>query len=84
MTINHMNPISKLSRDRLIRQLNENLAAKFRGIVISLVYSNLLEHSAYTEIANILERNAEADYKLAQQLAKQIARLGGVPVMAAA
>lgn len=82
MTITQMNPVSNLSRDRLIRQLNEKLAAKFRDIIACLVYSNLLEHTAYTEIASNLERYAAVDYKHAQQLAKQIARLGGVPVIA--
>ena len=77
-----MDPISNLSRDRLIRQLNEDLAAKFRDIVACLVYSNILEHSAYTEIANNLERHAAANFKLTQRIAKQISRLGGVPVVA--
>lgn len=79
--MNNHQAISKSdpTRERMIQLLNEDLASEFQAIVAFIVYSQVLESSAYTAIARELERHAAGDFQHFKQLAKQIESLGGIP-----
>ena len=70
----------KVSRERMIELLNEDLAREFQAIIAYVVYSQTLTGAAYGEIAKELQAHAGEELSHALQIANQIDYLGGTPV----
>ena len=68
-----------ITRDEMIRLLNEDLAGEYQAIIAYTVYSQVLKGAAYTDIARELEAHAGEELAHAIKIAKQIDYLGGMP-----
>jgi bacterioferritin len=68
-----------LTREQMIRLLNEDLAGEYQAIIAYTVYSQMLKGAAYTDIARELEAHAAQELQHAIKIARQIDYLGGVP-----
>jgi len=68
-----------ITRDEMIRLLNEDLAGEYQAIIAYTVYSQVLKGAAYTDIARELEAHAGEELAHAIKVAKQIDYLGGMP-----
>jgi len=75
MTKEHAPAGLNITREKMIRLLNEDLAGEYQAIIAYTVYSQMLKGAAYTDIARELEVHATEEL----QHAKQIDYLGGVP-----
>jgi bacterioferritin len=71
----------EVTRESLIRDLNEDLAREYQAIIAYTVYSQVLKGAAYMNIADQLEVHAGQELAHALTLAKQIDYLGGVPTV---
>jgi len=69
----------EITREEMIRFLNEDLAGEYQAIIAYIVYSQVLKGAAYTAIASELERHAGEELQHAIKIAKQIDYLGGMP-----
>jgi bacterioferritin len=69
-------------RQRLIDDLNEDLAREYQAIIAYVVYSQTLKGAAYMAIAAELEKHAGEELAHALTIAKHISYLGGTPVAA--
>jgi len=72
-------PTWNISREELIKLLNEDLAGEYQAIIAYTVYSQVLKGAAYTDIARELEIHAGEELAHAIKIAKQIDYLGGMP-----
>jgi bacterioferritin len=70
---------ARISRERLIELLNEDLAREYQAIIGYVVYSQTLKGAAYMSIAEELEKHAKQELEHALVIAKQIDYLGGTP-----
>src|SRR6478609_1881795 len=70
-----------ISREELVRLLNEDLAREYQAIIAYTVYSQVLKGAAYTDIARELEKHAKEELEHALQISKQIDYLGGTPTV---
>src|ERR1051326_6526858 len=70
---------SNVTREQMIRLLNEDLAGEYQAIIAYTVYSQVLKGGANTDIARELEAHAEEELAHAIKIAKQIDYLGGMP-----
>ncbi len=68
-----------ITREEMIRLLNEDLAGEYQAIIAYTVYSQVLKGAAYTDIARELEAHAGEELAHAIKIAKQIDYLGGMP-----
>lgn len=68
-----------ITREEMIRFLNEDLAGEYQAIIAYIVYSQVLKGAAYTAIASELEQHAGEELQHAIKIAKQIDYLGGMP-----
>ena len=68
-----------LSRDQLIKLLNEDLAREYQAIIAYVVYSQVLKGAQYMSIAAELEKHAAEELSHALIISKQIDYLGGMP-----
>src|ERR1051326_8681599 len=68
-----------ITREEMIRLLNEDLAGEYQAIIAYVVYSQVLKGAAYTDIARELEVHAGEELQHAIKIAKQIDYLGGMP-----
>src|SRR5678809_1073180 len=68
-----------ISREEMIRLLNEDLAGEYQAIIAYTVYSQVLKGAAYTDVARELEAHAGEELAHAIKIAKQIDYLGGMP-----
>src|SRR6478752_2010577 len=71
----------KLTRQRLIELLNEDLAREYQAIIAYVVYSQVLKGAEYMSIADELEVHAKEELAHALTIAKQIDYLGGMPTV---
>ena len=69
----------KISRDELIRLLNEDLSREYQAIISYVVYSQVLKGAEYMNIADQLEIHAKQELDHALAIARQIDYLGGMP-----
>ena len=69
----------KVSREEMVKLLNEDLAREFQAVIAYTVYSQILKGAAYTDIARELEKHAGEELQHALKIAKQIDYLGGMP-----
>lgn len=71
----------KMTRERLIDALNQDLAREYQAIIAYINYSQVLKGAAYMNIANELEIHAGEELAHALIIAKQIDYLGGMPTV---
>src|SRR6266705_5474163 len=71
--------IQKISREEMIRLLNEDLAREYQAIIAYTVYSQTLKGAAFTDIAGELAIHAGEELSHALQIAKQIDYFNGSP-----
>lgn len=74
-----MNAEQKITRERLVELLNEDLAREYQAIIAYTVYSQTIKGAAYTDIAGELAVHAGEELAHAIQIAKQIDYLNGTP-----
>lgn len=67
----------RITRDELIRLLNDDLAREYQAIIAYVVYSQAIKGAAYMSIAKELEKHAGEELSHALMIAKQIDYLGG-------
>src|SRR5438874_3516163 len=70
-----------VSRQELIRLLNEDLAREYQAVIAYVVYSQQLKGPQYMSIAEELEAHAKEELEHALIIAKQIDYLGGQPTV---
>ena len=68
---------SSISREDLVKALNEDLAREYQAILAYIVYSQVLKGAEYMNIAGELEKHAAQELSHALKIAKQVDYLGG-------
>src|SRR5262245_27238996 len=71
--------MSTVTRELLIRELNEDLSREYQAIVAYVVYSQVLKGAEYMSIAGELKKHASEELDHALRIAKHIDYLGGTP-----
>ena len=69
------------ARQKLIHDLNEDLAREYQAMIAYVVYSQVLKGAEFMSIAAELEKHAAQELSHALIIAKQIDYLGGAPVV---
>src|SRR3954462_12714579 len=69
-----------ITRDEMIRLLNEDLAREYQAILAYIVYSQTMKGAKYQHIAGELKKHAGEELDHALQIAKQIDYFNGTPV----
>jgi bacterioferritin len=72
-------PTQNITRDDLIKGLQEDLSREYQAILAYVVYSQALKGAEYQAIAKELEVHAGEELAHAITIAKQIDYLGGMP-----
>jgi len=75
-------PEKQISREELIKLLNEDLAREYQAIISYVVYSQVLKGPEYMNIASELEKHAAEELSHALIVSNQIDYLGGMPASA--
>ena len=70
---------SKITRERMIELLNEDLAREYQAIIAYTVYSQTIKGAAFTDIAGELAIHAGEELAHAILIAKQIDYFNGTP-----
>src|SRR5690349_4100464 len=73
----------KISREKMVELLNEDLAREYQAIIAYTVYSQVIKGAAYMDIARELEKHAGEELAHALKISKQIDYLGGTPTVVA-
>ncbi len=73
----------KMTRERLIKLLNEDLSREYQAIIAYVNYSQVLKGAQYMNIAAELAVHAGEELAHALTIAKQIDYLGGMPTVVA-
>ncbi len=68
-----------VTRDDLLKGLQEDLSREYQAIIAYVVYSQALKGAQYMAIANELEVHAGEELQHAITIARQIDYLGGMP-----
>ena len=68
-----------ITRDDLIKLLNEDLSREYQAIISYVVYSQVLKGAEYMNIAAELEKHAAEELQHAITVSNQIDYLGGMP-----
>jgi bacterioferritin len=76
-----MSEQKNISREELVKLLNEDLSREYQAIIAYVVYSQTMKGAEYTDIARELEKHAGEELSHAIKIAKQIDYLGGEPVV---
>jgi bacterioferritin len=69
----------RVSREDLIKALNEDLSREYQAIIAYVVYSQVLKGAEYMSIAQELEVHAGEELAHAIKISKHIDYLGGMP-----
>ena len=69
----------RLTREEMVRLLNEDLAREYQAIIAYVAYSQTLKGAAYTDIARELETHAGEELSHALKIARQVDYFGGTP-----
>jgi len=72
----------KISREEMVRLLNEDLAREYQAIIAYVVYSQTIKGAAYNSIAKELEKHAGEELAHAIKIARQVDYFGGMPTIA--
>ena len=70
-------PVAAVTRDELIRLLNDDLQREYQAIIAYVVYSQAIKGAEFMSIAKELENHAKQELNHALTVAKQIDYLGG-------
>jgi bacterioferritin len=70
-----------ISRDELIKLLNEDLEREYQAIIGYVVYSQVLKGAEYMNIAGELAKHATEELSHALIISNQIDYLGGMPAV---
>jgi bacterioferritin len=70
---------TKISRERMIELLNEDLAREYQAVIAYVIYSQTLKGAEYMQIAQELEKHAAEELSHAIKIAKQIDYFNGQP-----
>jgi bacterioferritin len=70
-----------ISREEMVRLLNEDLAREYQAIIAYVVYSQVLKGAPYTDIAGELETHASEELAHALKISRQIDYFGGMPTV---
>ncbi|HLX63658.1 MAG TPA: ferritin-like domain-containing protein [Planctomycetota bacterium] len=70
---------AEITREGLVRLLNEDLAREYQAIIAYVVYSQVLKGAEYMTIAAELELHAAQELQHALTIAKQVDYLGAQP-----
>jgi len=70
---------SSVTREQLLKGLQEDLSREYQAIIAYVVYSQALKGAQYMSIAKELEVHAGEELQHAITIAKQIDYLGGMP-----
>ena len=68
-----------VTREELVRLLNEDLAREYQAIIAYVIYSQVLNGAQYMNIAAELETHAKEELQHALVISQQIDYLGGMP-----
>lgn len=71
----------RITRERLIELLNEDLEREYQAVIAYVVYSQVIKGAEYMSIAKELEKHAEEELSHALIISKQIDYLGGQPAV---
>jgi bacterioferritin len=71
---------SPITREEMVRLLNEDLAREYQAIIAYVVYSQTMKGAKYQHIAKELEKHAAEELEHAIIVAKQIDYFNGTPV----
>jgi bacterioferritin len=71
-----------ITREEMVRLLNEDLAREYQAIIAYVVYSQSMKGAKYQHIAKELEKHAGEELAHAIIIAKQIDYFNGTPVTA--
>jgi bacterioferritin len=77
------NAADKLTKEKLIDLLNEDLQREFQAVIAYVNYSQVLKGAAYMNIAGELEVHAGEELRHALKLSYWIDLLGGTPAVTA-
>ena len=69
----------KITREKMVELLNEDLAREFQAIIAYTVYSQTIKGAAFTDIARELAVHATEELSHAIQITKQIDYFNGTP-----
>ncbi len=69
----------KITRERMVELLNEDLAREYQAIIAYTVYSQTLKGAAFSDIARELAVHATEELSHAMQIARQIDYFNGTP-----
>jgi len=75
------NDSQTITREELIRLLNEDLEREYQAIISYVVYSQVLKGAEYMNIAEELTKHATEELNHALILSNQIDYLGGMPAV---
>jgi bacterioferritin len=70
-----------VTREQLVKLLNEDLSREYQAIIAYVVYSQVLKGAQYMNIAGELEKHAAQELQHALIVSKQIDYLGGMPTV---
>jgi bacterioferritin len=70
-----------VTREQLVKLLNEDLAREYQAIIAYVVYSQVLKGAQYMNIADELVKHAGQELQHALIIAKQVDYLGGMPTV---
>ena len=71
----------QVTRESLIKSLNEDLSREYQAIIAYVVYSQVLKGAQYMNIASELEKHAHEELAHALIISNQIDYLGGMPAV---
>ncbi|HRE82539.1 MAG TPA: ferritin-like domain-containing protein [Opitutaceae bacterium] len=69
-----------ISRDEMVRLLNEDLAREYQAVIAYVVYSQTMKGAKYQHIAEELKKHASEELEHALIIAKQIDYFNGTPI----
>jgi bacterioferritin len=72
-----------ITRDELVKLLNEDLSREYQAIISYVVYSQVLKGAEFMNVAGELEKHAGEELSHALVISNQIDYLGGMPVVQA-
>jgi bacterioferritin len=75
-----MSETYKISREKMIKLLNEDLSREYQAIIAYTVYSQTMKGAAYNKIAAELQIHAGEELQHALKIAKQVDYFSGTPV----
>jgi len=70
---------TKMTREKLIAALNEDLSREYQAIISYVNYSQVLKGAAYMNIADELAVHAKQELDHALQISNHVDYLGGMP-----